>query len=284
MFLARGGTPWHAPVMGVAMQDARLTTKLDQLRQRLGDLEPGLLALSGGLDSRMLAHLAWSWGLDYRAAHLRGPHVQPAETAYARAWAESRGRTLEILVADPLGNTDVCANDINRCYHCKKFMFQILVERAARLGLASVAEGSQASDAMAFRPGRQALAELGVASPMAEAGLSKPELRLLARSMGLSDPEQAARPCLLTRLEYGLRPTADILARLAACEAQIASLGLRDFRLRLHRAGRVVLQVSLTEEGLAERLSRPVAESLARHGFGQAELRVTGSVSGYFDS
>lgn len=265
------------------MEDTRLAAKLDLLRQRLTALAPGLLALSGGLDSRVLAHLAWGWGLDYRAVHMRGPHVPRAETEYALAWAASLGKTLEILEVDPLAHEDVCANEKNRCYHCKKSMFQSLGAWAARAGLNVIVEGSQASDAMAYRPGRQALAELGVVSPLAEAGLSKPELRAVARATGMSDPEQAARPCLLTRLEYGLRPTHDMLARLAGCEADLAAMGLRDFRLRLHRDGRAVLQVSMTEAGLAERLSRPVSEALRRHGLDQAELLVTGSVSGYFD-
>lgn len=266
-----------------AMRHGELEAKLALLRERLTALSPGLLALSGGLDSRMLAHLAWSSGLDFRAVHARGPHVPPAETAYARAWAGSQGKSLEILDVDPLANEAVCANDKARCYHCKKAMFLALREHGGRHGLNSIIEGSQATDASSFRPGRRALAELGVISPMAEAGLSKPELRMLARSMGLSDPEQAARPCLLTRLEYGLRPTAELLGRLAACEAELAGLGLREFRLRLHADGRAVLQVALAEAGLAERLSRPVAQTLERHGFGHAALLVTGSVSGYFD-
>lgn len=265
------------------MRDRELEAKLALLRERLAALAPGLLALSGGLDSRTLAHLTWSWGLDFHAVHVRGPHVSPAETTHARAWAGSQGKSLEILDIDPLTNEAVCVNDKARCYHCKKAMFLALREHAARHGLNSIIEGSQATDASSFRPGRKALAELGVVSPMAETGLSKPELRVLARSMGLSDPEQAARPCLLTRLEYGLRPTAELLGRLAACEAELAGLGLCEFRLRLHVDGRAVLQIAATEAGLAGRLSRPVAESLARHGFGHASLLVTGSVSGYFD-
>ncbi|EMG38081.1 PP-loop superfamily ATP-utilizing enzyme [Desulfocurvibacter africanus PCS] len=266
------------------MENTRLAAKLDLLRRRLTALSPGLLALSGGLDSRVLAHLAWSWELEFRAVHVRGPHVPPAETAYALAWAASLGKTLEILDVDPLAHEGVCVNDKTRCYHCKKAMFQSLGAWAERLGLSCMIEGSQASDATVYRPGRQALAELGIVSPMAEVDLSKPELRAIARSTGMADPEQAARPCLLTRLEYGLRPTQDMLAHLAACEAELAVMGLLDFRLRMHRDGRAVLQVSMTEAGLAERLARPISEALQRHGLGHAELLVTGSVSGYFDN
>lgn len=266
------------------MENTRLAAKLDLLRQRLTALAPGVLALSGGLDSRSLAHLAWSWDLDFRAVHLSGPHISQAETTQARAWCAAQGKELEILQVDPLAHEGVCANEQDRCYHCKKEMFQTLLEHASGQGLLSVMEGSQASDLEIFRPGRQALAELGVHSPLAEAGLNKPELRAVARATGLSNPGQAARPCLLTRLEYGLRPTAELLKRLAAGEGELSALGLCDFRLRLHLDGRAVLQVSLTEAGLAERLSRATGEILARHGFGHADLLVTGSVSGYFDT
>lgn len=123
----------------------------------------------------------------------------------------------------------------------------------------------------------QAVREAGVLSPLALAGLHKQELRDLGASWGLDDPQQAARPCLLTRLAYGMSPEPALLARLAAAEADLAALpGLGDFRLRL--TPEPVLQAAVLPDGL-----RPqVMQVLDAHGFGGAGM-VEGTVSGFFD-
>ena len=119
--------------------------------------------------------------------------------------------------------------------------------------------------------------EAGVLSPLALAGLHKQELRDLGASWGLDDPQQAARPCLLTRLAYGMSPEPTLLSRLAAAEADLAALpGLGDFRLRL--TPEPVLQAAVLPDGLRPR----VMQVLDAHGFG-GDGMVEGTVSGFFD-
>ena len=182
-------------------------------------------------------------------------------------------------------------NSRERCYDCKKGLIAALrgVLRERRAGEGSdrlLCDGSNADDLRAFRPGLRALSEARVRSPLAEAGLGKPAIRALAASTGLDRPEQTARPCLLTRLAYGLAPDAALLARLARAEATLAQLpapdddasALGDFRLRLRPAP--LLQVTRPPGAL-----RPlVDEILARHGFAPCETRETSGVSGFFDA
>lgn len=240
-----------------------------------------LLALSGGLDSRVLAKVAWDAGLDVTAVHLRGPHVPAHESDAAIAWARAQGREPLVLRVNPLEHPAVAHNARDRCYHCKTLLFTAIRAEADRRGIAQVLDGTQADDLRGYRPGLRAIRELGVVSPLADAGLTKADVRALAREIGLSDPDQPSRPCLLTRLEYGCGVSAEVLTRLAAAEAELADLGLSDFRIRLHADGRVVLQLAATA-------TPPPADHmvnvLTRHGFGQARILATPTVSGYFDN
>jgi len=253
----------------------RLVTELTRLA-------PGLIAVSGGLDSRFLAHVARRLGLPFHLLHLTGPHIPAAESRAALAWCAGLGLPHHRLTVDPLALPEVLSNTRERCYACKKQLFAAAMELAGSLGLANVLEGSQASDTTAFRPGRRALAELGVKSPLAEAGLTKPDIRRLGATLGLSAPDQPARPCLLTRLDYGLSPDAALLVRLAAAEEALAALGLVEFRLRL-TAGGSCLQIASAEAEKARERAGEAAEILARHGFAAARMLLTESVSGFFD-
>ena len=256
-----------------------MQSKLKQLKDNLEALAPGVVAVSGGLDSRVLAALAWGWGLDFTPVHLLGPHVPAAESQAALDWIRAQDKEPVVLRVNPLDIAQVAGNDKLRCYHCKRAMFAAVQSQAARLGRANVLEGTQASDAGAYRPGRQALAELGIHSPLADAGLTKPDLRSIARQRGMADPDQSARPCLLTRFEYGLHATTSLLERLGAAEAELAAAGLADFRIRIHADGRTVLQI---QPGYAPDKSALLA-TLATHGFSSASILYTPTVSGYFD-
>lgn len=265
---------------------------LGQIKDALAGLSPLAVAFSGGLDSRFLCHLALAIGLDVLALHGRGPHVSKEESAAAEAWAQARGLRLLLLEYDPLSLPEVSTNSRERCYACKRGLLTEMRTALAALREEGrvLCDGGNADDLRSFRPGLRAVAEQGVRSPLAELGLGKALIRQLARETGLENPGQAARPCLLTRLAYGLRPEASLLARLAQAESDISSLdaadrkangpngGFGEFRLRLAPAP--LFQCLRLSEGLRAAL----AEVLAAHGFAPFELRLGSSVSGFFDS
>lgn len=257
------------------------------------------VALSGGLDSRFLTHAALLAGCRVTALHITGPHMPPRETAEARRWATARGATFTAVPLDPLTIPAIATGERDRCYHCKHAAFTALLATAAPLPLC---DGTNADDLTAYRPGLRALRELGIRSPLAEAGLSKADIRALAARTGMDRPDQAARPCLLTRLAYGMQPDAATLARLAATEEELEDLGLWDFRLRLAPDAPPRLQLGpahampgaatadttasgTTVSGTAPPPPPPgdLLRILARHGFGDATIDADGPVSGYFD-
>lgn len=264
--------------------------------ERLGGVLAGLphlaVAFSGGLDSRFLCHMALRAGCDVVALHGAGPHVPAEESAAAQAWAEARGLKLITFTYDPLPLPEVAANSRERCYACKRALIAAMRAALAARGEEGrvLCDGGNADDQRAFRPGLRAVAEGRVRSPLAEAGLSKGEIRELARATGLDRPDQPARPCLLTRLAYGLAPDATLLARVAAAEAGLAALdaadvaahgpdaGFGEFRLRL--APGPVLQCGR----LPQRLVGSVENILAAQGLAPFELREGEAVSGFFDA
>lgn len=264
----------------------------ERLREVLSGLPRLAVALSGGLDSRFLCHMALASGCDVIALHGEGPHVPEEESAAAREWARARGLRLLTFVHDPLALPEVAANSRERCYACKRALIAGMRAALAAAGETgrALCDGGNADDQRAFRPGLRAVAEARVRSPLAEAGLTKAAIRELARATGLERHDQAARPCLLTRLAYGMRPDAALLARLAAAEAALAALdaadrgargpegGFGDFRLRL--APGPVLQCVR----LPERLAASAGAILAEQGFAPFSVHTGGAVSGFFDA
>lgn len=253
------------------------------LARVLGGLPRIAVAYSGGLDSRFLCHAALLCGCDVLAVHVSGPHIPPQESAGAAAWAQQRGLPLRTASFDPLPLAEVENNSPLRCYGCKTGLVNLLRAElaAAEDGLERVlCDGTNADDLQAYRPGLRALQEGRVCSPLAEAGLAKAAVREAARATGLDRPEQRARPCLLTRLAYGMRPDAATLARLAAAEEAIALTGgpLGDFRLRL--TPDPVLQAEQMPESL-----RPHVQSLLQsYGFWPCKMEIGGSISGFYDA
>ncbi|MBQ5727655.1 MAG: tRNA(Ile)-lysidine synthetase, partial [Mailhella sp.] len=159
----------------------------------------------------------------------------PDEEEYGEGWARRNGFPLKKVGVDTLSLPLVARNGKRRCYECKREIFSRL-RAAAPLPLC---DGTNASDSLAYRPGTQAAKELGIRSPLAQAGLSKADIYRLAALSGMERPEQKPRPCLLTRLPYGMEPNAETLRALAAGERAVrlaleaAGQPEADFRLRL---------------------------------------------------
>lgn len=252
-----------------------LAEKLPEaLRNFLRDAGPIALAFSGGLDSRFLCHAAMLCKCDILAIHASGPHVQANESAYAHAFAQKCGLPLEIVEYDPLKNELVRQNGKDRCYHCKKALFNKLDVPGRKL-----VDGTNEDDLKGYRPGLRAINELGIFSPLARAGLGKEDIRKLAAATGLENPGQKARPCLLTRFAYHTRPDYRTLENLARAENDLLEIFGKenDFRLRL--APEPVLQTQV----LAEGLKTTVDGIMKKYGFSDYRIIMDKAISGFFD-
>ncbi|WP_126380388.1 ATP-dependent sacrificial sulfur transferase LarE [Desulfovibrio ferrophilus] len=204
--------------------------KLHRLEYALSDIERGVIAVSGGLDSRLLAFVAHRADLDMHCVHLSGPHVPRSETQWAEQWLRKLGLAFTVLSIDPLSHPSVSSNGRDRCYHCKRLLFSAVRDRFPG---AALMDGSNATDQQGYRPGLRALEELGIQSPFAESSITKDDIRAMALFIGLDQPVQPATPCLLTRLPYDAPVLARDLERIARLEDECRALGFMDFRVRL---------------------------------------------------
>jgi uncharacterized protein len=139
-----------------------------------------------------------------------------------------------VLIEEPLIDPKVAENPPDRCYHCKKIVFSVLRKAASKDGITHVLDGSNTDDASDYRPGFAALGELGIASPLRDAGLSKAEIRELSKRLGLETWDKPAFACLASRVPYGERITMEKLARIGKAEDYLRGLGLRQVRVRAH--------------------------------------------------
>lgn len=260
-----------------------LQKRLGLLQDRLVDLQPGIIAVSGGLDSRFLSSMARAWNLDFRTVFLSGPHLTPNERRKGRKWVQELGLPCRTGTFSPLEIDRATENTIQRCYHCKQAMIRRVKALFAPEGPLQILEGSHASDQDSFRPGQRALRESGVHSPLADAGLNKSDLRTCAHRLGLAEPEQPSRACLLTRFAYGLPPDVAQLNNLGQAEDELLALGLNHVRIRQGLGHRTWLQVDEGDADLVRQSWLSVRACLARFGFDQAELLLTSGVSGFFD-
>ncbi len=257
--------------------------KTVRLKELLKGLQPGLLAVSGGVDSRFLALLTTRWELDFRPVFFAGPHMSQAETGQALAFLEALGPDYDCLSLNPLKSPEVRNNTKQRCYFCKKHLFSQALRHGQGLGRIRVLEGSHLSDRDVFRPGLQALRELGIYSPLADSGYTKKDIRIQAAAIGLKQPEQPSKPCLLTRFAYGCVPSGEDLCQVGRAEERLEDLGLRDFRIRVLAREKIVLQLTPSGEQLYASRRQRVLEALEAHGLKVFTVQRTERLSGFFD-
>lgn len=195
------------------------------------------LAFSGGTDSAYLLWAAVQAGAEVQPYFVRSAFQPRFELADAERLCAQLGLTLRVLDCDVLAQPEIAANPPERCYYCKRVLFTRLLAAAAEEGYSLVLDGTNASDPEDDRPGMRALRELGVRSPLREAGLSKTEVRRLSAQAGLFTADKPSYACLATRIPSGTVITPAMLETVEQAEGLLAGLGYRNFRVRLRDWG-----------------------------------------------
>ena len=214
---------------------ADVLQKYARLKAHLASFGSVAVAFSSGVDSTFLLHAAKEALGDNAIAVTAASCSFPVrELNEAKAFCEKEGIRQFILESNELAIEGFSWNPKNRCYLCKRALFTRMLTAAAEHGVAAVAEGSNVDDMGDYRPGLQAIAELGVRSPLRAAGLTKAEIRELSRELGLPTWEKPSFACLASRFVYGEEITREKLSMVEASEEFLRALGLRQLRVRVH--------------------------------------------------
>ena len=260
-----------------------LAEKWQKLLEILYGMRSAAVAYSGGVDSALLATAAYlALGKQMVAFTIRSVVDAPGDSQAAADLAAQVGFQHCFVDFDDLAQPAFGANSPERCYYCKLERLKALGKLAAQEDLESLLEGSNADDEGQRRPGRRALKELGVRSPLAEAGLGKTEIRALARFLGLLVWERPSSPCLATRFPSGTHITQAGLQRVAAEEAILNARGYRQVRVRDYgNMARIEVDPNMLERLATDR--REVTKKLLELGYKHIALDLMGYRSGSLD-
>lgn len=217
------------------MQESPHTSRLFSILTEIG---PCAVAFSGGVDSCVLARAVHEVAIQNRwptlALTAEGPSMPRADLAEIQKIATEIGISHQFVPTQELTLSEYRANSRERCYFCKRHILEKLKETAQNAGFSTLAEGSNADDLSDFRPGYKAVQEWCVRSPLCEAGLTKSNIRALARHWNLSVAEKPSTPCLSSRISYGIEITTARLHRIEQAEAFLSAWGVTPLRVRLH--------------------------------------------------
>jgi uncharacterized protein len=259
-----------------------LGAKLARLRRIVGALRGALVAYSGGVDSTLLAFIAHEQlGDRALACTATSPSIDDEELAAAVALAGHLGIRHRVVRTQEVEHDDYARNTVDRCYVCRLSVFGRLLAVAREEGLQSLVYGANLDDGADFRPGQRAAVELGARAPLAEAELTKADVRALARGFGLPNADKPAAPCLSSRIPYGQRVTLEKLRQVGAAEQALRRLGFTDVRVRHHGT---VARIEVSSEEL-ERVVQPasrlaILRAFAPLGFSYIALDLVGFRSG----
>ena len=210
-----------------------LEQKLGQLKTIFAEMEQALIAYSGGVDSTLVAKIAYDvLGDRAIAVTAVSPSLLPEELEDAQVQAAEIGITHKIIDTHEMDNPNYTANPVNRCYFCKSELHDTLKPLATQLGYPYVVDGVNADDLRDYRPGIQAAKERGVRSPLAEVGVTKAEVRQLSQQLSLPWWDKPAQPCLSSRFPYGEEITIAKLQRVGRAEIYLRRLGWQNLRVR----------------------------------------------------
>lgn len=256
--------------------------KLRALEERLAGLENLMVAYSGGVDSAFLAATAHRMmGERMLAVLADSASLARRDMEQARAFAESVGMPLRVVQTEELDRPEYARNDADRCFHCKDELFKVMESLGTQLGFSNIAYGMNADDTRDFRPGQRAAKDHAVLAPLAEAALTKDEIRTLARAAGYTLWDRPAAPCLSSRVEYGREVTREVLEQVETAEESMRQLGFREMRVRHHgKVARVEIARHELPRALSMEMLDAIHTALRQAGFQYVTLDCAGFRSG----
>lgn len=263
---------------------------LNRLRKYLRKLAPEGIALaySGGVDSTLLlavlGEMRQKRPFPFTALTMRTVLQDSREISEAEELAKKFGVEQKIFGFNPFSLEEVRHNRTDRCYHCKKAVFTQFKDYAGANGLRYLLDGTNADDLGVYRPGRKALRELGVVSPLAELGITKTEIRRMSAKLGLPTASKPAVPCLATRFEYNTLLDETAIRRVACGERTIKEMfpEIKDVRLRVH-GGLARIETEKEYLPLVTAQAQKISEKIKELGFDFVALDLEGFRSGSFD-
>ena len=274
------GDPAQAPENKATLDGAE--SRLRALEARLAELGSLMVAYSGGVDSAFLAATAHRVLGDRMLAVLAdSASLARRDLEQATSFAQSLGMPLQVIATGEVDNPEYARNDANRCFHCKDELFSVMESLRAKLKFTHIAYGMNLDDRGDFRPGQRAAAEHAVVAPLAEVGMSKADVRALARAAGYPVWDRPAAPCLSSRVEYGRTVTREVLEQIEMGEESLRQMGFREFRVRHHgELARVEIARKELPRALSIETLDAITAALKQAGFKFVTLDCAGFRSG----
>lgn len=261
-----------------------ITQKKSKLIGIIQKLESVVIGLSGGVDSTLLAKICLETLGPGNVWVVTGnsKSVMPEEFEYCKEvarWLKLDNRHFIIVDTHEIDNPDYAANPKDRCYFCKHELFDKLTAIAKDVGAKNMVDGTNASDLSDYRPGMKAGHEYHVHAPLAEAGLTKDNIRELAKELNLPNWDKPSMPCLASRIPYNSKVTVEKLDQIAAAERFLRELGFKQFRVRHH--GKIArLELDNMDILLKNSIKQKIDERLKQIGFAYVTVDLGGFKSG----
>ena len=262
---------------------AESMTKKQQLEEKIAELGSVMVAYSGGVDSAYLAWAAHSvLGPEKMIAVLAdSPSLARSQKTDAVRFAEEEKIPLLVVNTNEMEQEAYTRNDAQRCFHCKDELFVVMERERLARGFAHVVYGLNADDTSDYRPGHGAAAKHSVRAPLAEAELTKADVRAFSAEAGLRVWDKPASACLSSRIEYGRKVTPEALQQIDAAEEALRGLGLRQFRVRHHGTiARVELSADEMGAEVSTSLMKAISQQVKAQGFQYVALDCDGYRSG----